>query len=88
VRLRYECSDNHLIASVADKGIGIPLADQTNLFQVFQRARNVGAISGTGLGLMVVKQCVTLLDGDIYFESAEGTGTTFFVNIPFKTHAL
>jgi PAS domain S-box-containing protein len=84
VTLSYACTENLLYASVSDKGIGIPEADHTKLFGIFQRGRNVGAISGTGLGLVVVKQCLTMLNGGINFKSQEGTGTTFYVDIPFQ----
>jgi PAS domain S-box-containing protein len=67
---------------VRDQGIGIPKDDQAKLFLEFHRARNVGAISGSGLGLVVVKRCVDLHGGDIGICSAEGVGTEFTVSLP------
>lgn len=68
--------------SIRDEGIGIPHEDQKHLFSRFFRAHNVENIKGTGLGLHIVKRYVDLLQGNIRFESAEGKGTAFFVEIP------
>ena len=67
---------------VSDNGIGIPDLDQKHLFERFFRASNVEAIQGTGLGLNIVKEYVNLLNGDITFESKEGKGTTFYIQLP------
>ncbi|MCQ6959202.1 sensor histidine kinase [Mucilaginibacter aquariorum] len=63
--------------SVADQGIGIPEADQPQLFSAFFRAANTGTIQGTGLGLNIVARYVALMDGSVGFESRPGQGTTF-----------
>lgn len=68
--------------TVQDQGIGIPLSDQTNLFDAFQRGSNVGNVPGTGLGLVLVKQAVTLLGGSIYCKSRVESGTTMTVLLP------
>ncbi len=67
--------------SVKDRGIGIPLADQKNMFSRFFRAGNATNIEGTGLGLNLVSKYVDLLSGKVEFESEEGVGTTFFVTL-------
>jgi PAS domain S-box-containing protein len=67
---------------VEDQGIGIPLADQAQLFEPFQRASNARQIAGTGLGLAIVKQSVERHGGTIQFLSREGVGTSFTVTIP------
>jgi signal transduction histidine kinase len=82
ITFNLECQDNQLIFQVKDEGIGIPQADQSQLFEAFQRASNVGGVPGTGLGLAIVKRCVELHRGDISFESVEGRGTTFWVTLP------
>jgi two-component system, sensor histidine kinase and response regulator len=74
--------NNQLIFKISDYGIGIPEADQVNLFASFQRASNVGTIAGTGLGLAIVKKCVDLQKGTIHVDSRVGEGTTFTVTIP------
>jgi len=75
----------HITINVEDKGIGIPKDDQKNMFGNFFRAKNAANIQGTGLGLKIVKRYVDLLDGTIGFESEEGKGTTFKVQLPVKT---
>lgn len=70
------------VFTVRDRGLGIPVDDQRQLFQAFHRGRNVGETQGTGLGMVIVKHCVELHGGQISFESCEGQGTTFTVELP------
>ncbi|MBW4550505.1 MAG: PAS domain S-box protein [Aphanocapsa sp. GSE-SYN-MK-11-07L] len=72
-----------VIFRIQDLGIGIPEADLAQLFNSFTRATNVGNISGTGLGLVIVKKAVDLHGGTISVESQVGVGTTFTVTIPY-----
>jgi PAS domain S-box-containing protein len=82
VYFNLTCQDEKAIFQIRDEGIGIPEADQSRLFEVFHRASNVGNISGTGLGMAIVKQAVDLHGGSITFESKVGVGTTFTVCLP------
>jgi len=82
VRIQTEEQDGAIKIQVKDDGIGIPVADQKNMFTRFFRANNVTNIQGTGLGLTIVKRYLDLMNGKIWFESEEGKGTTFFVEIP------
>ena len=66
---------------VEDRGIGIPEEDRARLFDGFHRAKNALHISGTGLGLAVVKRAVELHGGTITFRSVVGEGTTFTVRM-------
>jgi len=67
---------------ISDQGIGISEEDQQRLFTAFHRGANVGSRSGTGLGLLLVKRCVDLHEGNLRIESQLGKGTTVTVNIP------
>lgn len=69
-------------ARVKDQGIGIPEAEQKNIFGKFFRAKNVTNIQGTGLGLNIVKRYVELIGGSVAFDSKVGEGTTFYVEFP------
>lgn len=71
-----------LIFRIQDEGIGIPPDFQSQLFQQFQRASNVGNIKGTGLGLTIVKHSVDVHGGTIRVESSLGKGTIFIVTLP------
>lgn len=81
-KLTFE--DSKLHAVISDKGIGIPKSEQSQLFDRFFRAKNVGIVEGSGLGLSIVKKCLEVLDGDISFESEVDKGTVFRVTIPVK----
>lgn len=78
-------SNNKLVnIEIIDKGIGIPLEDQANMFQRFYRADNAANIQGTGLGLNIVKQYTELMDGTISFKSELNKGSTFYIEFPLK----
>lgn len=69
---------------VRDTGIGIPDEEQEMLFSKLFRASNARTqeTDGTGLGLYIVKEAVTILGGKISFVSKVGAGTTFTVTLP------
>jgi signal transduction histidine kinase len=71
-----------VIFRIQDQGIGIPAEYQAQLFQPFERAKNVSKISGTGLGLWIVKHSINLHGGQISVDSTVGVGTTFSVTLP------
>ncbi len=71
-----------VVLKVVDQGIGIPVAEQANLFQRFFRADNSTNIQGTGLGLHIVKQYTELMGGKVDFESVLDKGSTFTVVLP------
>jgi len=76
--------DEDLVISVSDSGIGIPEAQQHKIFGKLFRADNaaISRTEGTGLGLYIVKSIVEKSGGDIWFQSVENKGTTFFVAFP------
>jgi PAS domain S-box-containing protein len=82
VHLSLEFKSDTVILQVKDRGIGIPLADQKQLFEPFHRGKNVKSIPGTGLGLVVVKKCVDLHQGHINITSEIGIGTTCAIALP------
>ena len=71
--------------SVRDTGIGIPLADQSRVFQAFEQVDNGLArrFGGTGLGTTIAKALTELMGGTIGFKSHPGTGSHFWVDIPY-----
>ena len=84
VELFTQSEKDKISIKVKDYGIGIPKADQQYMFTRLFRAHNVMNIKGTGLGLTIVKRYLDLMKGKIWFESSEGNGTTFFVEIPLN----
>lgn len=69
---------------VKDYGLGIPKEDQEHIFGSFYRAKNVGNIKGTGLGLNIVKELTKKLNGEIWFKSKMKMGSEFYISFPFK----
>ena len=71
---------------VSDQGIGIPEQDLARIFERFYRASNVTErMSGTGIGLVGVRQIVEQHGGSISVESREGEGSTFIVRLPLES---
>lgn len=84
VRLELRQEAEQIELSVSDDGIGIAPEEQEHIFEPLYRASNAQSISGTGLGLNIVKDCVTLHNGTISVTSAVGKGSTFTVRLPLK----
>ena len=90
VILRISCQEEDgsawLTASVKDSGIGIKAEDREKLFADFNRldARKNYYLEGTGLGLVLTKSMVELMDGGISVESEYGKGSTFTIKIRQK----
>jgi two-component system sensor histidine kinase/response regulator len=79
--------ENDVIIVFSDTGIGISDADKEDLFSEFVRIKNEKTrnISGSGLGLSIVKKVVELYNGTISVDSTPDVGTTFTVRLPKKT---
>jgi signal transduction histidine kinase len=84
VYLSLSCDDEYAVIKVRDEGIGIPQEDLPHLFENFHRARNVGTIPGTGLGLTIAHHSIHLHGGTIQVESELGVGTEFTIRIPLE----
>ena len=82
VRIALDCDHENMWLAVHDEGVGVPMEAQNHLFDAFFRAGNVGAVSGTGLGLALVKLVVDLHNGKIEVQSREGRGSTFIITLP------
>lgn len=74
---------------VSDNGIGIPADRIDRVFRRFSRAHDdrpeLESVSGMGLGLAIVDDCITAMDGTIAVESAEGVGSSFILTLPRET---
>jgi len=84
IRVRVWREENDVHCAVSDTGIGIGPEDQARLFTKFFRAEDpaVREMTGTGLGLCIVKSLVELQGGRIAVESARGEGTTVRFTVP------
>ncbi|MGH2306244.1 response regulator [Aliarcobacter sp. ERUVET-8] len=72
--------------SVKDTGIGIALENQSKLFKAFNQedSSTTKRFGGTGLGLVIAKQLVELMDGEVYFSSIKDKGSTFGFKIELE----
>ncbi len=82
IHVRLASDERELTLSVRDHGIGIPADQLEAVFTPFHRADNVGAVSGSGLGLTITKQAVERHGGVLKIESTVGEGTWVFVRLP------
>lgn len=69
--------DRSVLVEVADNGTGIPADKQSRIFTPNFTTKS----SGTGLGLAMVKTMAEGMDGKVWFETQEGTGTSFFIRL-------
>ena len=77
---------NHVKFSVTDTGVGIPKKYFKNIFERFFQVESpyTRKVGGTGLGLSICKEFIESLEGNIWFKSKEGKGTTFYFTLPLK----
>lgn len=75
---------DHVVTAVSDRGMGIPADELGQVFERFHRGRHVSSTNygGLGLGLYITKQIVERHGGQIWVESREGQGTTFYFSLP------
>jgi signal transduction histidine kinase len=75
--------DEKIVLSVADSGVGIPEKNRSKMFTIASVAtQGTKQEKGTGLGLVLCKEFVEKNGGNIWFESQQGKGTTFFFSVP------
>ncbi len=76
-------TDNEILVTVADTGLGISAEGMKNLFSKFYRVKTdqTSKISGTGLGLWISREIARKMDGDITVESIEGVGSHFTLHL-------
>jgi len=84
IEINIEETNEQLVISIADNGVGIPIDQQKNIFTRFFRASNAIKVEtdGSGLGLYIAKTIVEKNNGTIWFKSSEGKGTTFYFTVP------
>jgi len=85
-KILIECfnEDNNILLKFIDEGIGISKEEIDKIFEHFYRGSNTNNIVGTGLGLAVVKESISKLNGKIWVESEINKGSTFFVQLPIQ----
>jgi signal transduction histidine kinase len=84
VEINLHIEHGNAVVTVVDNGYGIPTEQQAALFQPFYRPQNniTYQISGTGLGLYLIKKIIESFNGEVFFTSKFGEGSTFGLKIP------
>ncbi len=77
--------NDRILIQVKDNGIGIPKQEKDRVFTIFQRLHTREEYPGTGIGLAICKKVIDRHHGEIWFESAPGEGTTFFIALKKST---
>ncbi len=84
IEVSHEVIDGRVVTHIADTGLGISKEAQEKLFQKFYRVQTdkTKEITGTGLGLFIVKEIVEKMNGTIWATSEEGKGSVFSFSLP------
>ncbi len=86
IKVKFSCTQNHLLLEVYDNGQGIPTTIQSKIYQMFFRGIEISR--GNGLGLYITRKAVDALKGTIELESAVNAYTRFLVKIPYRHQKL
>lgn len=84
INITAQKTDDKVVISISDNGIGIDRIYSERVFAIFQRLHNKTEYPGTGIGLAICKRIIERHNGKIWFESEPGKGTTFSFNINIK----
>jgi signal transduction histidine kinase len=80
IKINMEIKGDKVVVSVEDNGSGIPEELKKNMFTPNFTTKS----SGMGLGLTIVKRYVETANGRVWFESHQGRGSIFFVELPVR----
>jgi signal transduction histidine kinase len=86
IELRLHQEDGHAVIQVVDRGVGVPLQEQSRIFEKFYRVQTPEnlLIPGTGLGLTLVEHIAKAHGWRVQVESTPGKGSTFSLRIPLE----
>lgn len=86
ININLSVDSDNIVFTIKDTGIGVPAAEQDELFTKFYRASNAKKQrpDGTGVGLYLAKKIINAHKGKVIFESAQDKGSTFGFSIPIN----
>jgi two-component system phosphate regulon sensor histidine kinase PhoR len=82
-----DAGGDQVVVSVSDTGVGIAAADLPRIFERFYKADRSRSGGGTGLGLAIAKHTVQAHGGQVWAESIEGAGSTFYFSLPARAES-
>lgn len=84
IALKIFQENGRVAFQVSDTGIGIPETEQQKIFEAFEQIDKtyVGSVDGAGLGLSIVKEMTTMMQGEVLLESEVDVGSTFTILVP------
>ena len=90
IRVTMKTTDDQMILSISDQGLGIPKQDLPRIFDRFYRVDRARsrAQGGTGLGLSIAKEIIKQHNGFIWAKSEYGKGSTFTIVLPYDKDAV
>ena len=90
ITVSMKTTDDQMILSISDQGLGIPKQDLPKIFDRFYRVDRARsrAQGGTGLGLAIAKEIIKQHNGFIWAKSEYGKGSTFTIVLPYDKDAV
>lgn len=85
IKIKYAEKNNRIIVSISNKGKSIPIDIQEKLFNRYEMAQAVERKIGAGTSLFLAKRIVEAHKGNIWFDTDNVAGTTFYVALPYST---
>lgn len=84
VEIYHEKQGDQLVTAIKDNGLGIPENQKAHMFEKFFRVEHEDrkTVTGTGLGMYIVKMYIEQMNGRLWFQSEHGKGTTFYFSLP------
>lgn len=83
VKVDVQISGDQVKLLISDKGIGIPEVDLARIGEPFFRGSNTATVSGSGIGLNLVRKIVEIHEGDFQIQSSQESGTTVTLSFRF-----
>lgn len=87
ILIRLSVVNGKLVTAVTDYGHGIPAGKLPHIFNRYYRVENGQGIEGLGLGLYLAKEIITAHGGEVWVESEENKGSTFFFSLSLEDQA-